>query len=93
MTKTKKINKSLIMKKKENTHTIENNQMNTSSKEKSRKIKIVKRKSDKPVLSRKDFRENPAVENFYKNIYEYNLREEAYKIAIEMYINFLLKEN
>ncbi len=39
------------------------------------------------VLSKKDFRESPAVEKFYKTIYEYKLREEAYKASIEIYLN------
>ena len=41
----------------------------------------------KPPLSRKDFRENPVVEKLYKTVQEYDLREEAYKTALQMYIN------
>ena len=44
-------------------------------------------------ISKKDFRENPTVEKFYKTIYEYQLREDAYKTAIEIQLNHLLKEN
>ena len=44
-------------------------------------------------VSKKDFRENPTVETFYKTIYEYKLREDAYKAAIEIHLNRLLKEN
>ena len=40
-----------------------------------------------PHLSKKDFRENPAVEQLYKTIYDYKLREEAYKTAIKIYID------
>ena len=40
-----------------------------------------------PPLSKKDFRESPAVEKFYKTIYEYKLREEAYKAAIKIYLD------
>ena len=43
------------------------------------------------TISKKDFRDNPTVEKLYKTIYEYKLREEAYKTAIEIYLNRLLK--
>ena len=43
------------------------------------------------IISKKDFRDNPTVEKLYKTIYEYKLREEAYKTAIEIYLNRLLK--
>ena len=45
------------------------------------------------TLSRKDFRENPSVEKLYKTVYDYKLREEAYKTVIEMHLNNLLKED
>lgn len=48
----------------------------------SQKIPVKKTK-----LSKKDFRDNPAVEKFYRAIQKYDLREEAYKKAIEVYIN------
>ena len=38
-------------------------------------------------LSKKDFRESPSVEKFYRTIHQYQLREEAYKAAIEIYLN------
>ena len=38
-------------------------------------------------LMKKTFRESPAVEKFYKTIYEYRLREEAYKAAIKIYLD------
>jgi hypothetical protein len=44
-------------------------------------------------ISKKDFRENPTVEKFYRTIYEYKLREDAYKTAIKIQLSHLLKEN
>ena len=47
----------------------------------------IKKKGDsKKQLSKKDFRENMVVEQFYKTIKQYNLREEAYKTAIKIYL-------
>ena len=47
--------------------------------------------TDEPTLSKKDFRETPAVEKLYKTINEFKLREEAYKTAIEIYLNLKKK--
>ena len=41
---------------------------------------------DQP-FSKKNFRESSLVEQFYKTIYEYKLREKTYKTAIEVYLN------
>ena len=38
-------------------------------------------------FSKKDFRESPQTEQFYKTIYEHKLREQAYKTAIEVYLS------
>lgn len=38
-------------------------------------------------VSKKDFRDNLAVEQFYKTLKQYNLREEAYKKAIQIYLD------
>ena len=38
-------------------------------------------------ISKKDFKDNPAVEKFYRAIQQYDLREEAYKAAIEIYLD------
>ena len=38
-------------------------------------------------FSKKDFRESLVLEQFYKTIYEHNLRESAYKTAIEIYLS------
>ena len=43
--------------------------------------------TNESTISKKDFRESPSVEKFYKTIYAYQLREEAYKAAIEIYLN------
>lgn len=51
-----------------------------------------KKNSNESTISKKDFRENPTVEKFYKTIHEYKLREDAYKTAIEIHLNHLLKE-
>ena len=48
-----------------------------------------KKRANESSLSKKNFREHPLAEKLYKNIYEYNLREEAYKTALEIYINLL----
>ncbi len=57
----------------------------------------VKKRTNKMMsdcnISKKDFRENPTVEKFYKTVYEYKLREDAYKTAIEIQLNHLLKES
>lgn len=45
------------------------------------------------TLSKKNFRENPNVEKLYKTVHDYKLREEAYKTAIEIHLNRLLKAN
>ena len=48
----------------------------------------VKKKVDSGKhISKKDFRENLAVEKFYKTVKQYNLREEAYKTAIQIYLS------
>ena len=41
----------------------------------------------KAPLSKKDFRESPLVEKFYKTMYDHKLRELAYKTAIEVYLS------
>ena len=52
------------------------------------KLKRTKKSSTgESTLSKKDFRENPAVEQLYRIIYKYKLRKEAYKAAIEIYLN------
>ena len=38
-------------------------------------------------LSKKEFRDNLAVEQFYKTLKKYDLREEAYKTAIQIYLD------
>ena len=38
-------------------------------------------------ISKKDFRDNLAVEQFYRTLKQYNLREEAYKTAIHIYLD------
>ena len=43
--------------------------------------------TENPRFSKKDFRESPQIEQFYKTIYEHKLREQAYKIAIEVYLS------
>ena len=45
-----------------------------------------KTESEKHV-SKKDFRDNLAVEQFYKTLKQYSLREEAYKTAIQIYLD------
>ncbi len=47
---------------------------------------IKKKVDSEKQLSKKDFRENLSVERFYKTIKQYNLREEAYKTAIKIYL-------
>ncbi len=47
---------------------------------------LKKKLSDKNTLSRKDFKEHPLIEELYKLIHEYSLREEAYKTAIQIYL-------
>ena len=94
LTKTKKIHKSLVMKKK---HTTKSDTVNIKTREKKRKTPTQntlkrRKKVSESTLSKKDFREHPSVEKLYKNIYEYRLREEAYKTVLEIYINLLLKE-
>ena len=47
----------------------------------------IKKKGDsEKQISKKDFRENLVVEQFYRMIKQYNLREEAYKTAIKIYL-------
>ena len=42
---------------------------------------------EKPSVSKKDFRESPFVEQFYKTMSDHKLRELAYKTAIEVYLS------
>ena len=46
-----------------------------------------KKMDSEKQISKKDFRDNLAVEQFYKTLKQYNLREEAYKTAIQMYLD------
>ncbi len=43
--------------------------------------------TNESILLKKQFRESPVVEKFYKNIYKYKLRKEAYKTAILIYLD------
>jgi len=46
-----------------------------------------KKMSEATILYKKKFRESSAVEKLYKTIYDYKLREEAYKTAIKIYLD------
>ena len=48
--------------------------------------KISLKSTETVSLLKKDFREQPAVEKFYKIIFDYRLRKEAYKEAIKVYL-------
>ena len=62
----------------------------THSAKKKTKVKKKTLPGELPI-SKKNFRDNPIVEKLYKTVYKYRLRDEAYKTAIEIYLNRLLK--
>ena len=68
------------MKKKEDKKTVPTNRKSSIRK------KAIKSANNESIASKKNFRDNPAVEKLYKNVYDYKLREEAYKTAIEIYL-------
>ena len=56
-------------------------------KQKNKKNKVSKKALNKQTVAlKRSFRENPIVEEFYKTIYEFDLREEAYVSSIEAYL-------
>lgn len=57
--------------------------------EKTKTKKNRKKIANESALFKKKFRENPSVEQLYKIIQKYKLREQAYKTAIEIYLSRL----
>ena len=57
------------------------------SKAKSSSTSLGSKWPNKLDFSKKDFLESPLIEQFYKTLYENQLRESAYKTAIEVYLS------